>query len=148
MPSRVRPHVSISPALPEALASWGILLPDGIRPDRLLAPSGENRLGLPRSVYPFRVTLGWHSTPCPSYVSGETHVLAYAVAEWGHVPFGPAYVCFTKLQPLWQVLTHDAYVPSSNILSIVTCLRRRHLRLVAYPLLTRALRRALATRKT
>ena len=53
VPSRVRPHVSISPALPEALASWGILLPDGIRPDRLLAPSGESRRGLPRSVYPF-----------------------------------------------------------------------------------------------
>jgi len=72
----------------------------------------------------------------------EATCAAYPVAEWGHVPFGRA------CQPIWHGLTHDACVSSSNILSIVTCLRRRHCRLVAYPLLALALRRAFVTRTT
>jgi hypothetical protein len=40
------------------------------------------------------------------------------VAGGDKFPFGPAY------QPFWQVEFYDAYVPSSNILSIVTCLGR------------------------
>ena len=102
-----RPHVSISSALPEALASWGIPLHQGIRPGRLLS-RGENPDGLLRSVCPFSVTLGRYSTPCPLYVSSGDHAPRYSVAEWGHVPFGPACVCLRNHQPVWQVLTHDA----------------------------------------
>ena len=58
----------------------------------------ESRRGLLRSVCPFSVTLepalsrakGRHCTPCPSYASSGCHVPRYYVAEWGHVPFGPA----------------------------------------------------------
>jgi len=57
------PHVSISPALPGALASWGILLRRGLRPGRLLPHSGESHGGFPRSVYPFDVTVGGCFTP-------------------------------------------------------------------------------------
>jgi hypothetical protein len=67
------PHVSISWALPQALASWGILLRHGLRPGRLLqrpftsfrASSERARDGFPRSVCPFSVTLDWCFTPDP-----------------------------------------------------------------------------------
>jgi hypothetical protein len=43
-----------------------------------------------------------------SLISSGNHVAVEYVAEWGHVPFGPAY------QPIGQVLTHDASdIPSS-----------------------------------
>jgi hypothetical protein len=42
------PHVSVSPALPRALASWGILLRRGLRPGRLLLPrQREHTSGFP-----------------------------------------------------------------------------------------------------
>jgi len=66
------PHVSISWALPQALASfgfaqdkpWGILLRHGLQPGRLLLHKAERtRDGFPGSVCPFGVTLGWCFTP-------------------------------------------------------------------------------------
>ena len=58
------PHVSLSPALPGALASWGILLRRGLRPGRLLPREAERaHVGFSRSVYPFDVTLGGCFTP-------------------------------------------------------------------------------------
>ena len=42
-----RPHVSISPALPRAFASWGILLRPGFQPGRPLPYPGEHRTGFP-----------------------------------------------------------------------------------------------------
>jgi len=62
-----------------------------------------------------------------SLASSGYHVRRYYVAEWGHFPFGPAY------QPVWQVLTHDAYASSSKILSMVTCSGRRHFWLALIP---------------
>ena len=94
------PHVSISPALPGALASfgfaqdkpWGILLRHGIRPGRLLPYKTERaRDGFPRSVCPFCVTLGRCFTP------GSIRV--QSCASWharpGTIPIlGPAHVRF------------------------------------------------------
>ena len=69
-------HVSISWALPQALASWDILLRHGMRPGRLLLPQAERaRDGFSRSVYPFGVTLGGCFTPGSIWVH-TTHDLA------------------------------------------------------------------------
>ncbi len=65
LPSDDRPHVSLSWALPQAFASWGILLPASIRPDRLLREQPtESSLRLSRSQQPFDVAVG------PSYPPG------------------------------------------------------------------------------
>ena len=74
-----QPHVSLSLALPRAFASWGILHRQGIWPGRLLLSSTAQRPlsarpvcerapdGLHRSMCPFSVTVGRHSTPRPSH---------------------------------------------------------------------------------
>ena len=118
------PHVSVSWALPQALASWGILLRHGLRPGRLLqrpftsfrASSERARDGFPRSVCPFGVALGWCFTPDPIRVQ--------SCATWharpGIVPFW-ACLCLSGNSQRRQVLHDDAYTPSLA-LAIATCL--------------------------
>ena len=78
------PHVSLSWALPQAFASWGILLRQGIRPGRLLLPTAERAHdGFPRSECPFDVTLGWCFTP----VSIRVVTVHQCTARPGHSPF-------------------------------------------------------------
>jgi len=69
------PHVSISWALPQAFASWGILLRHSIRPGRLLKECHD---GFPRSEYPlFRdLRMAFYAG---SHSRGH-HVLGYDMA--------------------------------------------------------------------
>ena len=111
------PQVSVSWALPQALAFWGILLRHGLRPGRLLLHKAERtRDGFPRSVRPFGVTLGWCFTPDPIRVQ--------SCAAWharpGIVPFW-ACLCLSGNSQRRQVLHDDAYTPSLT-LAIATCL--------------------------
>jgi len=88
------------------------------------------------------VTLGRYCTPCPTYRVDTTY-LATSWPNGDKFPFGPAVYLFRQLA-VRQVLTHDAYVPSSKILSIVTCSGRHRpwsfgpgtkgFRLAVYPL--------------
>ena len=97
----------------------------------------------PRRVSPFHVSIFRDLRTmlyAVSLVSSGYHVPHYYVAEWRHFPFGPAY------QPVWQVLTHDAYASSSKILSLVTCLGRHRSRLAVYSLSALALRRLRTSR--
>ena len=73
-----RPHVSISPALPEALGFLGHPSRQGIRPGRLLRQRRRAVDGLLRSVCPFSVILGRHCTPRPSY----RVITTYAHTTW------------------------------------------------------------------
>jgi hypothetical protein len=139
-----RPYVSISPPLqrslrflghptPPRLAAWS---PAPALPERALS-------GFPRSVCPFSVTLGRYFAPCPSYRVDTT----YESITWPNgdkFPFGPV-VCPSRQLAVRQVATHDTYVPSSKILSIVTCSGRCRFRLAAYPLLSLALRRLMTS---
>ena len=106
----------------------------GWLPARLLPPDQEEARAigeLLRSVCPFSVTLGRYFTPCPSYRVDTT----YESTAWPNgdkFPFGPA-VCLSGQLAVRQVATHDAYVPSSKILSIATCSGHRRFRLAAYP---------------
>ncbi len=98
------PHVSISWALPQALASWGILLRHGIRPGRLLLHEAERaRDGFPCSVCPFVVALGGCFTPGPIRVQ--------SCAAWharpGTDPFW-ACLCLSGHSRRRQVLPDDA----------------------------------------
>ena len=114
---------------PPRLVAWS---PAPALPGRALG-------GFPRSVYPFSVTLGRYFAPCPSYRVDTT----YESTTWPNgdkLPFGPA------SQLVLQVLCNDAYVPSSKILSIVTCLGRRCFRLTAYSLFALASRHLMTSR--
>ena len=124
--------------------SWGILHRQGIRLGGLLQSNTARRplsarpvceraltgLRSVRSVCPFSVTVEpvlseaeGTTLYAASLVSSGDHVPYYYVAEWGRFPFGPA-VCPIRQVAVRQVITHDAYVPLSNILSLVTGLGR------------------------
>jgi hypothetical protein len=47
----------------------------------------------------------------------------YQVITW---PNGDISLLGLPISQIWQVLTDDAYTPSSKILSITTCSGRRH----------------------
>ena len=124
------PHVSIlSWALPQALASWGILLRHSIRPGRLLK---EHCDGFPRSECPLvcdlRMALyaGSHS--------GGHHVPGNDMAR-DQIPFGPAY------QPFSRFLLTTLHPCLHSSLSVATCSTGSPHRLAVYrlsfPLLTR-----------
>ena len=106
------------------------------------APIAERAVGgLLRSVRPFSVALGRHCTPRPSYRVNTT----YAHTTWpnGDVSLlGLPSACWQLA--VRQVLTHDACVPSSKILTIATRSRRRRFRLAVYPLSPLALPRLIA----
>jgi len=133
-----RPHVSISPALPGALAyfdklstSLGASLSSG-HPAWSPAPIAERAFdGLLRSVCPFSVTLGRHCTPRPSYRVITTYA-PHITWPSGDVSLLGLPVSASQTLAVWQVLTHDAYVPSSNILTLVTRSRYHRFRLAAY----------------
>jgi hypothetical protein len=118
------PHVCISWALPQTLASWGILLHQSIRPSRLL----QLYLREPWRVSPFHVSI-FRGLRTVLY-AGSLGWIPRRVYTW-HLDQFPFWA---YLSAVWQVSSHDAYVPSSRILSITTCLGRHHFRLVVYPL--------------
>jgi hypothetical protein len=131
-----RPYVSISSPLqsgigflghptPPRLTAWS---PPPALPERALG-------GFPRSTCPFSVVLGRYSTP------GLLGWTPRRVYTWHLEPI-PFWAC---LSAVWQVSIHDAYVPSSKILSITTCLGRHRFRLAVYPLPTLALRRLMTS---
>jgi len=74
-----------------------------------------------------------------SLVSSDYHVPRYTT--W---PNGDVSLLGLRVTAVSQVLTHDAYVPSSKILTIATCSRRHRLRLAVYPLSALALPRLIA----
>jgi len=123
------PHVSLSWALPQAFASWGILLRHSMRPGRLLQ---ERHDGFPRSECPLFRDLRM-ALYAGSYSRGH-HALGYCMAQ-DQFPFGPACqpfsrICLTTLQPCLH-----------SSLSIATCSTGSPHRLTVYrlscPLLTR-----------
>lgn len=114
----------------------------------LLIHQDESDKGFPRSV---RSLLRDVRTVlyAVSLVSGEYHVNAESVAEWGHFPF---WACLLSVRrqasAVWQVPTHDASSTPSLSLSIVACSGRRRLRLAVYSLFPLALRRAFTKHTT
>ena len=101
---------------PPRLTAWS---PAPALPERALD-------GFPRSVHPFFVALGRYYTPCPTYRM-ET---IYGCTKW---PNGDNSLLGLPINQVWQVPTHDAYAPSSKILSIATCSGRRHFWLALIP---------------
>jgi hypothetical protein len=120
-----QPHVSLSDGFLAGLGFLGYPPPSRHpawspspvqhRAEISLRSSGlrESRDGLLCSMCPFSVTVGRHSTPRPSH-RGDTMCLNIT---W---PNGDVSRLGLPLA-VRQVINHDAYVPSSNILSRVTC---------------------------
>ena len=84
--------------------------------DKLRANAERARDGLPRSVCPFDVALGWCFTPGPIWVQ--------SCAAWRARPgIGPfwACLCLSGTSQRRQVVHDDAYTPSLAF-TIVTCL--------------------------
>ncbi len=79
-----------------------------------------------------------------SLVSSEYHVPRYTTWPNGDVSLLGLPLSVLQTSAVWQVLTHDAYVPLSKILTLATCSRRRRFRLAVYPLSTLARRRLIA----
>lgn len=122
-------HSPLSPRLSRALAPrlpilritrgihfLGHPLPRQLMVGYRLDLSDENWRGLRRSVIPFCVTLGWYSTPCPSYVAGRNQTQVHCLAAWRHVPFWACRGGYSPSLAVRQVLTHDASnIPLSPI---------------------------------
>jgi hypothetical protein len=127
-------HLLLEPSLPSGYPAWS---PAPI--------AGRTVDGLLRSVCPFSVAVGRHCTPRLSYRVGTT---CSAVSR-GRMETFPIWACvlFVHRQraAISQILTHDACVPSSKILTIATCSRRHRSRLAVYPLSPLALRRLMAS---
>jgi len=127
-------HLLLEPSLPSGHPAWPP------------APIAERALdGLLRSVCPFSVTVGRHCTPRPSYRVDTT----YPAILRGRMEAFPFWACVLSVRgqasAVSQVLTHDACVPSSKILTIATCSRCRRFRLAVYPLSPLAHRRLIVT---
>jgi len=132
-PRRYSGHLLLEPSLPSGHTAWPP------------APITERAIdGLLRSVYPFSVTVGRHCTPRPSYRVNTTHP---AILR-GRMETFPFWACVLSVRrqasAVSQVLTHDACVPSSKILTVATRSRRRRFRLAVYPLSPLARRRSIA----
>jgi hypothetical protein len=137
MPSRMpAPRLHIL-GITQGIGFLGHPSRQGIRPGRLLPSLREPLTGysVPR---PFSVTLGRHCTPRPSYRVNTT----YPHTTW---PNGDVSLLGLRITAVSQVPTHDAYVPSSKILTIATCSRRHRFRLAVYPLSALALPRLIAS---
>lgn len=132
-----RPHVSVSLALPRALASWGIPPTDGLR---LAACSG-----CPEScqrVTPFRASIfrGFRSVLYAASLDPSGYLVPLDnVAEGDDSHFGPA------CQLIWQGLHDDASNVPSLALTMITCSAHRRVRIAAYRLSLHALRRLRAS---
>jgi hypothetical protein len=126
-------HLLLEPSFPSGHPAWPP------------APIAERAVdGLLRSVCSFSVALGRHCTPRPSYRVNTTYP-AILRGRMETVPYlGLRPVC-RQASAVSQVLTHDACMPSSRILTIATCSRCRRTRLAAYPLSVLALRRLIAS---
>ncbi len=76
----------------------------------------------PRVLVAVRLSKERYFAPCPSYRVDTT----YESTTWPNgdkFPFGPA-VCLSRQLAVRQVATHDAYVPSSKILSFTLSLSK------------------------
>jgi len=140
------PHTGLTSAYPGHYAAYAygpLLLEPSLPPGHTAwppAPIAERAVGgLLRPVYPIlrdrRPAL--YAAPL---VSSEYHVLRYTT--W---PNGDVSLLGLRVTAVSQVLTHDAYVPSSKILTLATFSRRHRLRLAVYPLSALALRRLIAS---